>query len=192
MFLEVGIRDCLGLGERRAHPIAEPVLHAEIENQRRKKRDDDSRRQSHQAEHDHEPDMEPRSRRPAAPFQPDLDHAPDHQNAQGQQQKEIEIKQANHEVRRPRHVTRWMGKGDIGRHARERRTNRESHGELAREAHAGSPTRKRADCPGSGLGWVFRHTNIKPRHTRPARVRARAGRLTRSFYAPNHLDVQLT
>ena len=70
MLLEIGLRHRAGGLDRSAHPLAEPGLDAEVEEQRREHRHQDRRRHRDQAEQHDDPHVQPRTGKAAAALGP--------------------------------------------------------------------------------------------------------------------------
>lgn len=96
---EIALGDGEALAEGGAHPVAEPRLDAEAEEEIREDRNDDGRRHRDGAEQPDEADVKPRSGEAAAPLGPDLDEAEGDDRAEEQKKDEVDVEKEENGLR---------------------------------------------------------------------------------------------
>ena len=138
VLVQIGFGDGKRFRKRRAHPLAEPRLHAEGEQQVRKDRDDDRRNDREQAEHQDEAHMQLRAGKAAPPLSPDLHQPPRDDREERQDENEVQQEVERVEMR-ARIERRQALQCRPGRCRRQRRRHGERERELPAETDSACP-----------------------------------------------------
>src|SRR5690606_9983817 len=148
-------------------PFREPGLHADIEEQRRERGNDDRGRDGHHAEEDDQPDVEPRPGAPPSALNPDYRDPPGDYRAEKQQDDQVQIQQ---KIDRVRIVTerRAFGEHRISRKARQHGGNGQDHRQLIGEPDPGRPDGSLAPDRWRAIDGVAGHTDSNAVSAAPA------------------------
>ena len=139
MLLQIGLGDDHRILDRRAHPLAEPGIDPQVQEQGGEDRHDDRGRHGRDAEEQHHAGMQPGPRQASAALDPQGHQPAGEEDAQQQQDDQIDEKQDDRRAAPALGVAEASGQHAIGGEARGDGGDEQGHGQLALEADAPRP-----------------------------------------------------